>query len=385
MKRKGKKRYVFLYIQAGILSFVGLFIIIGLMTTFLSIRISADFMNTALRETDSQKVFHYFLASENKYFAANQNPLEDISITKLAFQLMTNVKPDDYRTFLGKEIPGFSEFDTKIEVAGQGTDFTTLPEESSPPMEVLLKEKEVSQEMLTEDSKENKDSNPKPSQTTNGRKVVYLYHTHSWESFLPLLKNANTPDDAVSSDERVNVIGVGKKLKQNLESKGIGVEQSTVNATEKLHNRGWNANQSYRYSRSLVKEATATNKDLTYAIDIHRDALRKEKTTINIKGKSYARLVFVIGKANPNYEENLEFAKNLHKELEKKYPGISRGVLAKGRDAGNGLYNQDLSKHSILLEAGGVDNNMQELDNSMEAFAGVFSDYFWKQNDAEKY
>ena len=137
--------------------------------------------------------------------------------------------------------------------------------------------------------------------------------------------------------------------------------------------------------RSLVKEATATNKDLTYAIDIHRDALRKEKTTINIQGKSYARLVFVIGKANPNYEENLEFAKKLHKELEKKYPGISRGVLAKGRDAGNGLYNQDLSKHSILLEAGGVDNNMQELDNSMEAFAGVFSDYFWKQNDAEKY
>ncbi|MEC0488511.1 stage II sporulation protein P [Bacillus licheniformis] len=190
MKRKGKKRYVFLYIQAGILSFVGLFIIIGLMTTFLSIRISADFMNTALKETDSQKVFRYFLASENKYFAANQNPLEDISITKLAFQLMTNVKPDDYRTFLGKEIPGFSEFDTKIEVAGQGTDFTTLPEESSPPMEVLLKEKEISQEMLTEDSKENKDSNPKPSQTTNGRKVVYLYHTHSWESFLPLLKNA---------------------------------------------------------------------------------------------------------------------------------------------------------------------------------------------------
>ncbi|MDA6082953.1 stage II sporulation protein P, partial [Escherichia coli] len=52
-------------------------------------------------------------------------------------------QPKDIRTFLGRELPGFSIFDTGIAVAGEGTDFTNLPVESAPPLEVLLKEKEL--------------------------------------------------------------------------------------------------------------------------------------------------------------------------------------------------------------------------------------------------
>lgn len=56
-------------------------------------------------------------------------------------------------------------------------------------------------------------------------------------------------------------------------------------------------------------------------------------------------------------------------------------MFAKGEIGDNGIYNQDLSDKALLLEFGGVDNNMEELRNASNAAADVFSDIFW---DAEK-
>ncbi len=38
--------------------------------------------------------------------------------------------------------------------------------------------------------------------------------------------------------------------------------------------------------------------------------------------------------------------------MEKKYPGLSVGVLSKGSPGDNGVYNQDLNDRSLLLEFG---------------------------------
>jgi stage II sporulation protein P len=252
-------------------------------------------------------------------------------------------------------------------------------------MEVLLKEREVAKKdaLKTNDSKENKQSSP-PAQTTNGKKMVYIYHTHSWESYLPLLKQVTDPNDAVSSNNRINVVGVGDELVKDLAANGIGAEHSTINAAEKLEEKGWNANNAYQYSRGLVQEAMASDNDLKFAIDIHRDSSRRDITTVTINGKGYARLDFIVGEANPNYEKNLELAKELHEAVEKKYPGVSRGVFSKSKSMGNGVYNQDLLPRAILLEVGGVDNNLEETKNAMEAFANVFSEDFWKLKGAGK-
>ena len=56
-------------------------------------------------------------------------------------------------------------------------------------------------------------------------------------------------------------------------------------------------------------------------------------------------------------------------------------MFAKGEIGDNGIYNQDLSDKALLLEFGGVDNNMEELKNASNAAADVFSEIFW---DAEK-
>lgn len=125
----------------------------------------------------------------------------------------------------------------------------------------------------------------------------------------------------------------------------------------------------------------ATEDSINYLIDIHRDSQPKKMTTTTINGKPFARLFFVVGKENKNYEENVHLAKELHQKLEEKYPGISRGVFIKGKNEGNGVYNQDLTNKSMLLEFGGVENNMEELNRSIGAFAEVFSEYYWKAEE----
>lgn len=312
--------------------------------------------------------FSFFLGAENHYFYREQQ--REISSTSLFIKLMTNIQPSDTRTFLGRELPGFSIFDTDIVIAGEGTDFTTLPIESAPPMDVLLREREIAGEMLEDEA-------PAPVPVPDNQPVL-VYHTHSWESFLPLLKGVTDWDEAISSNELVNVVAVGKKLTNELQTRGVGVQHDTTDMTKTLKNRGLNYNHSYQVSRQIVEEALAGNKGLHFLIDIHRDGQGRETTTKLINNTPYARLFFVVGKGHRNYEQNLKVATELNEKLEAKYPGISRGVIMKGKNEGNGIYNQDLSERALLIEFGGVENDMTELTNTVKAFAEVFSEYFWQ-------
>jgi stage II sporulation protein P len=93
--------------------------------------------------------------------------------------------------------------------------------------------------------------------------------------------------------------------------------------------------------------------------------------------------MFVIGTANPNYKENKKFADALNAILNKKYPGMSRGVLLKSSHQGNGEYNQSVSPGSLLMEFGGVNNTLEENLNTSEAFADVFAEYLKQQKTAK--
>src|SRR5699024_6428557 len=114
------------------------------------------------------------------------------------------------------------------------------------------------------------------------------------------------------------------------------------------------------------------NYNIEYYIDIHRASSRKENTTTWINGTRYERLYLVAGEAHENYEGKLMFAKELHEKLEEKYPGLRRGGYLKSKAEGNGVYNQDISNKSHLVEVGGIDNNKKELGNTVDAVAEVF-------------
>jgi stage II sporulation protein P len=341
-------------------------------------RISSSSVNSAATNITGELLFQ-LLGWENHYFL--EGLPENASSTKLSsalFTMSTNISLDDPRSLLGRELPGFSLFDSKIIVAGEGTNYTNMPIESAPPIEVLKAEREAAlqnTEGLEEPPSSGKASTP--PMNTGGRKVVYLYFSHNRESFLPYLKGVTDPDMAYHS--KINITKVGEKLQSELEAKGIGTIVEKTDIQGNLNKKGWEYSQSYQESRTVVQAALAGNRDLTYLIDIHRDSKRKKNTTIDINGKSYAKIAFVIGAENPNYDKNLKLANELHKLLDKKYgKGLSRGIIESKGKWTNGKFNQDLSENAILIEFGGVDNTFEELNRSAEALADVFSEYYWQ-------
>jgi stage II sporulation protein P len=356
----------FVYIYGWAICIILTFVFAGLTAAY-SDRLKSETIMAWSKDIKANESLVRILQSENHYFYQNENN-DSHSLAELSLKLAANIQPKDVRTFLGRELPGFAIFDTEIVVAGEGTDFTNLPVESAPPLEVLLKEREVATEKLLEEEE------TPPALT--GERTVLIYHSHSWESFMPFLKGVTNSDDAVSSNEKVNVIAVGKKLAGELNKRGIGTIHDTTDMTKELAKRDWPYDHSYQLSRGIVQQAMAANNDLHFLIDVHRDTGDKDTTTKTINEKSYARVFFIVGKEHANFEENLKIATDLHQKIEAKYPGISRGVFKKGKSEGNGIYNQDLSERAILVEFGGVANDLTELTNTVEAFADIFSEYY---------
>lgn len=339
-------------------------------------RLKSSSVNTAATNITG-KILYQMLGWENHLFLVSLPEDErTLNIPGIIFKLSTNVSPDDPRSLLGRELPGFSLYDGKILVAGEGTNYTNLPIESAPPMEALKEDKEANLQNVDEFINEKERDEKQPSFSTGDKKVVYIYFTHTRESFLPYLKGVTNPDQAMHS--QINVTRIGDFLQGHLQDMGIGAIVDKTDFTDTLHARGWNYARSYDASREVVEAAVTGNRDLTYLIDIHRDSRRRKDTTKTINGKTYAKLAFVIGAENPNYEKNLKLAKEIHQKLEEKYPGLSRGIIEKKGAHTNGKFNQDLSGNAMLVEFGGVDNTFEELNHSAEAFADVFAELYWE-------
>ena len=82
--------------------------------------------------------------------------------------------------------------------------------------------------------------------------------------------------------------------------------------------------------------------------------------------------MFVLGLDNPYYEENKKVMMKMNKYLEENYPGLSKGILEKSGEGVDGVYNQDISSNVLLIEIGGIENNMEEVNNSTEIIALMF-------------
>ncbi|QGQ44462.1 stage II sporulation protein P [Metabacillus sediminilitoris] len=212
--------------------------------------------------------------------------------------------------------------------------------------------------------------------STFGRKVAFIYFSHNRESFLPYFKNGTTPEKTYHS--KLNVSLIGQRLGRRLKSNGIWNRVSNVDIITMLYERDLKFDSSYEMSRKIVIEEKRINPDLEMTFDIHRDALPRSLSTININGKSYAKISFVIGSAHQSYKDNLNFTKGINELIEKSYPGLSRGIIIKSQKQGNGVYNQDLLPNSVIIEIGGVDNNLEELYRTADVLGNIISQYYWE-------
>ncbi|WP_019422538.1 stage II sporulation protein P [Paenibacillus sp. OSY-SE] len=314
-------------------------------------------------------------------------------VAQFLVQLATNVNPFDPKSLLAGEVPGLDR-DAAIPLRlGVGNQAVKGPEDY--PLPANLGDKHPDEhggeptngpdqgdqvpggkgngqgaETVRPPTKpeSNKGQDNSGKSKTNLNNYVFIYHSHNRESWNPELeKQSSNPNDA-----KTNITLVGKRLQEQLEKQGIGAVHSNEDYSSSI--KGYNWNMSYKYSKQTVKEAMAQNKELQFFFDIHRDALRRKDSTVEIKGKSYAQVYFIIGHRNPNWKENESFASEIHEKLEDRYPGISRGIWGKSAAQGNGEYNQSLSPNSVVIEVGGIDNTLEESYRTADVLADLIAE-----------
>ena len=114
---------------------------------------------------------------------------------------------------------------------------------------------------------------------------------------------------------------------------------------------------------------------LKYFVDLHRDSITREYSVATINGKSYAKVMFVIGTNHDNWQANYKLSNDLNNLIKKYYPGLSRNIMKKTGTGVNGIYNQNLSPNCILIEVGGVDNTIEEVYNTIDALTDIIFKY----------
>lgn len=168
---------------------------------------------------------------------------------------------------------------------------------------------------------------------TQGRStgVVGIYHTHSDESYVPT-------DGAESIPGRGGILQVGAALADRLSKLGLKASHKTT---------PHDPHDAAAYERSR-RTAVQLLKERPLALfDVHRDGGPAEPYLKEIDGREVAKAMIVVGRTNPKYEANLEFARRLKDTVNSKYPGLVKGIFL-----GKADFNQDLFDRSLLLEIG---------------------------------
>lgn len=194
--------------------------------------------------------------------------------------------------------------------------------------------------------------------------IIYLYNTHQSEEYA----SSNYAEFSINP----TVIMNNYILEDIFTKQGYPtlVEESSIKEILKKNN--WPGYNSYKASRILLDNSITNHSSLKYFIDIHRDSLSKDKTTIQFGDKSYAKVLFIVGLENKDYQKNLAFTEKINSKLNEYYPGLSKGIYKKSGPGVNGVYNQDFNEYTILIEIGGYDNTTTEVLNTDLAFARCF-------------
>jgi stage II sporulation protein P len=321
---------------------------------------------------------------------ASASTFSQKNIIEFIFRFATDINPSDPKSLLAREVPGMKNEVAVLLHKGSSTENVTSPIDYTPAMDVLLPDTDTA--VLPEDTDESidldqetegevspPDAEPAVNISTGGIKKAFIYHSHNRESWIPELKDKDVTDFSDAFDSKINVTLLGARLANRLENLGIGAVSSAKDYPTEV--KGYNWNFSYKYSLKTVQEAFAVNPELEYYFDIHRDAQKRDLTTITIDNKDYAQVYFIIGHKNPNWEKNEAFASEIHSMLEERYPGLSRGVWSKTANTGHAEYNQSFSANSILIEVGGPENTLEESYRTIDVLGSAIADLFW---DAQK-
>lgn len=207
--------------------------------------------------------------------------------------------------------------------------------------------------------------------------AVVIYHTHTTESYTSSenYKYTFVGGEYKTTDKNFSVCKIGDEIKNYIEKYyGLAVINDTT-----IHDYPY-YNGSYKRSRVTIEALIRKYPDAKFFIDVHRDAaVPRDKMLIDLRGDKAAKMMFVIGKGNPHWQENYQLSQKLNQKIEELYPGLSRGILVK-----QALYNQDISNKVILIEIGGDVNTLEESIVTAKMVGRALGQMVSPENDNKK-
>lgn len=213
---------------------------------------------------------------------------------------------------------------------------------------------------------------------------VLIYHTHATEAYEPYdSKVFDKTYNWRSTDNHNNMVAVGKKLAETLESQGIGV----IHVETQHDNPSYNG--AYDKSAETIRQCLEKYPSIKVILDVHRDAIQKDENTIvkavaDINGKKASQLMIIAGCDNdgsigmPEWESNFRFAAALQNQIESMYSGLTRPVFFCYRK-----YNMDLCPNGALLEFGSHGNTLDESLYTAELVGNALAEMLLNSNGAD--
>ncbi len=190
---------------------------------------------------------------------------------------------------------------------------------------------------------------------------VYLYNTHDLEQYKDFIQNI-----------KINVGNASLLLLNNLKSIGIDVIVEKQKVSDLTNN---DLSKSFDTSKILI-ENIIQNENIDLFIDLHRDDEKKEVTTLELNGKKYAKVKFVVGRKNKNYMLNYNLTELINRKIKEKYPDLTRGIVLND----NYTYNQELSEKIIFINIGGYENDIVEVKNTIDLLGPIIKEVLDEEN-----
>lgn len=186
---------------------------------------------------------------------------------------------------------------------------------------------------------------------------VLIMHTHTSEAY------AESPN-ARSEDNNMNVVRVGKEIKDALTNAGICVIHDTT------QNDNPSYNQSYKKALSVIEKNLTAYPSIEIVLDIHRDYIKRDDGTLvkptftTSAGEKAAQIMFVMGTDSmdlyhPEWRHNLAFATQIQNRLLSTHPGLCRSINIRTE-----RFNQHATKGSMIIEVGTAANSIDEAINA---------------------
>ncbi|MGE5582631.1 MAG: stage II sporulation protein P [Bacillota bacterium] len=188
------------------------------------------------------------------------------------------------------------------------------------------------------------------------RGPIAIYHTHSDESY-------NVGDGTSSIKGNGGIFQVGDALTSAFEKNGVPVVHSKT---------PHDPHDAMAYDRSRRTAIQLLRNRPTTLLDVHRDAVPAYEYTKEIGKESVTKVQLVVGRQNPNFPANNDFARQIKATVDRKYPGLVKGIFY-----GQGKYNQDLGPRSILLEFGSNTNSKVAAERGAQVFAAAAKDVLY--------